>query len=236
MGIDCGTVIRDLAIGLLVVFLGWFGNEVIKMIRRPCLEIMTPTYGIWYIYPRETDKYGNVSVAGTASYDQIQYLEQLKDDNNIDPMPRLFIHIPIHNKTKTRWGTSTAKQVCAKTLFHDLDEDPKTEGFNARWKETDQPQPFEDKIKYEYINIPPDEIRTLDISFRKTDGKIWYAWNNDNYDNPIFMEIDRNKIGAGGFRFRVIVTGDNVKTVEKRFRVNDGEIEFFELDKNGNDK
>jgi hypothetical protein len=52
------------------------------------------------------------------------------------------------------------------------------------------------------------------------------------------MEIG-NGIGEGGFKFRLIVTGDNIKTVEKRFRLNDGKdgkIEFFELDKKGNDK
>lgn len=216
------------AVIIPVAVWGW------NMLNRPRIEILKPTSGIWYIYPREINEHGDPTVAGTASYEQVQILVKR---NNIDPMPRLFIHVPVHNKTKTRWGKSTARQINARVLFNELDVEPKRYGYNARWKETDQPKPLEDKTKYQYIDIPPDEERILDIAFRKTDEKTWFAWNNDNYDNPLLMEIG-NGIGEDSFKFRVIVTGDNIKTVEKSFRVSDGKgkIEFFELDKKGNDK
>jgi hypothetical protein len=48
-------------------------------------------------------------------------------------------------------GHKYCKASYAKILFNDLDADPKRNGYGARWKDTDQPIPFENKMKYQYM-------------------------------------------------------------------------------------
>jgi hypothetical protein len=176
--------------------------------------------------------YGYNPSGGTTS---TSFLDVMRKDGQLtrdDYSMRLYIHVPISNKQKSRTPNSVAKQVFAKLVFFDLDGSVigNEKGVDARWEKSRQPSAYENFEELRFIDILPEDEQGVDIASRGVRGGCWYIMNNNSYKQ---IEYPENALKEDGFYFQLQLNGSNIfkKSVSYQFlsKGSNGKPEFLKV-------